>query len=158
MVAFGKLEGKIGDKALPAGQIINIGLLAAILILGGYLALISGPSLPLIYALLALSLLYGVLFVMPIGGADMPVVISLLNSFTGIAAAFGGFLYGNKAMLTGGILVGSAGTILTILMCTAMNRSLLNVIIGSFGGSTYHVESAQDNSQEPENQCVIIIG
>jgi H+-translocating NAD(P) transhydrogenase subunit beta len=75
-----------------------------------------------------------VLFVMPIGGADMPVVISLLNSLTGMAAAFGGFLYDNQIMLTGGILVGSAGTILTILMCKAMNRSLLNVIIGSFGG------------------------
>jgi NAD(P) transhydrogenase subunit beta len=71
---------------------------------------------------------------MPIGGADMPVVISLLNSFTGVAAAMGGFLYNNQAMLTGGILVGSAGTILTILMCRAMNRSLLNVIIGAFGG------------------------
>jgi NAD(P) transhydrogenase subunit beta len=70
---------------------------------------------------------------MPIGGADMPVVISLLNSFTGVAAAFGGFLYDNPVMLTGGILVGSAGTILTVLMCTAMNRSLMNVIIGSFG-------------------------
>jgi len=91
-------------------------------------------SMPLMYTLLILSLLYGVLFVMPIGGADMPVVISLLNSFTGMAAAFGGFLYGNQAMLTGGILVGSAGTILTVLMCTAMNRSLTNVIIGSFGG------------------------
>ena len=79
--------------------------------------------------------MYGVLFVMPIGGADMPVVISLLNSFTGVAAAFGGFLYDNNVMLTGGILVGSAGTILTILMCKAMNRSLLNVIIGSFGSS-----------------------
>jgi NAD(P) transhydrogenase subunit beta len=71
---------------------------------------------------------------MPIGGADMPVVISLLNSFTGVAAAFGGFLYNNPVMLTGGILVGSAGTILTILMCKAMNRSLKNVLIGSFGG------------------------
>ena len=71
---------------------------------------------------------------MPIGGADMPVVISLLNSFTGVAAAMGGFLYNNQAMLTGGILVGSAGTILTILMCKAMNRSLLNVIVGVFGG------------------------
>lgn len=64
----------------------------------------------------------------------MPAVISLLNSFTGMAAAFGGFLYNNQVMLTGGILVGSAGTILTVLMCKAMNRSLLNVIIGSFGG------------------------
>ena len=71
---------------------------------------------------------------MPIGGADMPVVISLLNSFTGVAAAMGGFLYNNQAMLTGGILVGSAGTILTVLMCKAMNRSLLNVIVGVFGG------------------------
>ncbi|MBL7736353.1 MAG: NAD(P)(+) transhydrogenase (Re/Si-specific) subunit beta, partial [Chitinophagaceae bacterium] len=69
-----------------------------------------------------------------IGGADMPVVISLLNSFTGVAAACGGFLYDNKVMLTGGILVGAAGTLLTILMCKAMNRSLINVLVGSFGG------------------------
>jgi NAD(P) transhydrogenase subunit beta len=73
---------------------------------------------------------------MPIGGADMPVVISLLNSFTGVAAACGGFLYDNKVMLTGGILVGAAGTLLTILMCKAMNRSLRNVLIGSFGGGS----------------------
>lgn len=134
MIAYGKLEGKIADKALPAGQIINIILLLAILGLGAFI-IFSGNTDPiLIYALLVISLLYGVLFVMPIGGADMPVVISLLNSFTGMAAAFGGFLYDNQAMLTGGILVGSAGTILTVLMCTAMNRSLTNVIIGSFGG------------------------
>jgi NAD(P) transhydrogenase subunit beta len=82
----------------------------------------------------AVAVVYGVLFVMPIGGADMPVVISLLNSFTGVAAAMGGFLYNNQAMLTGGILVGSAGTILTVLMCRAMNRSLINVIVGVFGG------------------------
>ncbi|GAA4327219.1 NAD(P)(+) transhydrogenase (Re/Si-specific) subunit beta [Flaviaesturariibacter amylovorans] len=88
----------------------------------------------LFYALFFLSLAYGVLFVLPIGGADMPVVISLLNSFTGVAAACGGFLYDNKVMLTGGILVGAAGTLLTILMCRAMNRSLKNVLIGSFGG------------------------
>lgn len=89
----------------------------------------------LFIAILFLSLIYGVFFVMPIGGADMPVVISLLNSFTGVAAACGGFLYDNKVMLTGGILVGAAGTLLTILMCKAMNRSLLNVLIGSFGGA-----------------------
>ena len=76
------------------------------------------------------------MFVVPIGGADMPVVISLLNSFTGLAAAFGGFLYHNQVMLTGGILVGSAGTLLTVAMCTAMNRSLLNVIFGSMGGNS----------------------
>ncbi|OEK00660.1 NAD(P) transhydrogenase subunit beta [Roseivirga sp. 4D4] len=134
IVAYGKLEGKIGDKALPAGQILNIVLLIAILGLGTIMVIADVPNETYLYILLGLSLLYGVLFVMPIGGADMPVVISLLNSFTGMAAAFGGFLYGNQAMLTGGILVGSAGTILTVLMCTAMNRSLTNVIIGSFGG------------------------
>ncbi|WP_422354286.1 NAD(P)(+) transhydrogenase (Re/Si-specific) subunit beta [Roseivirga pacifica] len=136
IIAYGKLEGKIADRALPAGQVINIVLLLAILGLGAFIVW-SGSTSPIyIYALLAISLLYGVLFVMPIGGADMPVVISLLNSFTGMAAAFGGFLYDNQAMLTGGILVGSAGTILTVLMCTAMNRSLTNVIIGSFGGNS----------------------
>jgi NAD(P) transhydrogenase subunit beta len=94
----------------------------------------SRELIPFIYLLFGIAVVYGVLFVMPIGGADMPVVISLLNSFTGVAAAMGGFLYNNQAMLTGGILVGSAGTILTVLMCRAMNRSLLNVIVGVFGG------------------------
>src|SRR5690606_34498267 len=89
----------------------------------------------LFYIIFTLALLYGVFFVFPIGGADMPVVISLLNSFTGVAAACGGFLYDNKVMLTGGILVGAAGTLLTVLMCKAMNRSLANVLIGSFGGN-----------------------
>ncbi len=92
------------------------------------------------YVLFGLAILYGVLFVMPIGGADMPVVISLLNSFTGVAAACGGFLYDNSAMLTGGILVGAAGTLLTIMMCKAMNRSLLNVILGAFGGGAKTTE------------------
>jgi H+-translocating NAD(P) transhydrogenase subunit beta len=82
-----------------------------------------------------MALVYGVLFVFPIGGADMPVVISLLNSFTGVAAACGGFLYDNPVMLTGGILVGAAGTLLTILMCKAMNRSLVNILLQDFGGS-----------------------
>ena len=136
IIAYGKLEGKINDKALPGGQVINILLLLGILGLAVFMAT-AGVLNPMhLYLLLALSLFYGVLLVMPIGGADMPVVISLLNSFTGMAAAFGGFLYGNQAMLTGGILVGSAGTILTVLMCKAMNRSLTNVIIGSFGGSS----------------------
>ncbi len=94
----------------------------------------SAELTPMIYIMFVIAIIYGVLFVMPIGGADMPVVISLLNSFTGVAAAMGGFLYNNQAMLTGGILVGSAGTILTVLMCKAMNRSLLNVIVGVFGG------------------------
>lgn len=132
IVAWGKLSGNFKDHSFGMQQVINIGLLLVILVLG-YMA--ASTQAPLwFYLVLSLALLYGVLFVMPIGGADMPVVISLLNSFTGVAAAFGGFLYDNKVMLVGGILVGSAGTLLTIVMCNAMNRSLLNVLIGNFGG------------------------
>jgi NAD(P) transhydrogenase subunit beta len=135
IIAYGKLDEKIKDKTLPLQQVVNIGLLLFILVLGGLAAygIISNPLM--IYVVLTLSLLYGILFVMPIGGADMPVVISLLNSFTGVAAAMGGFLYGNMVMLVGGILVGSAGTLLTVVMCKAMNRSLTNVLIGNFGGN-----------------------
>lgn len=136
MIAYGKLVEKIKDKVLPLQQVVNIGLL--LLILGiaaaATLGYITTPNV--LFLILALSLLYGVLFVMPIGGADMPVVISLLNSFTGVAAAMGGFLYDNKVMLFGGILVGSAGTLLTVVMCKAMNRSLTNVLIGNFGGGS----------------------
>jgi H+-translocating NAD(P) transhydrogenase subunit beta len=135
MVAYGKLEGKIKDKQLLFNQVINIALLIGIIFLFVLLMTNQNTYSALFYVLMVIALIYGVMFVMPIGGADMPVVISLLNSFTGMAAAFGGFLYGNKAMLTGGILVGSAGTILTILMCRAMNRSLTNVLLGAFGGS-----------------------
>ncbi len=135
IIAYGKLDEKIKDFGGRYLTYLNLLLLALIAVVLAVAVvnpeMLGGSSL---WILLALSFLYGVLFVMPIGGADMPVVISLLNSFTGMAAAFGGFLYGNQVMLTGGILVGSAGTILTVLMCKAMNRSLLNVIIGSFGG------------------------
>ncbi|MEO8406303.1 MAG: NAD(P)(+) transhydrogenase (Re/Si-specific) subunit beta, partial [Chitinophagaceae bacterium] len=135
MIAWGKLNGKVKDFSFKGQHIFNIVLLLAILGLAGYLVgNISAGNAYLFYVIFALSLIYGIFFVFPIGGADMPVVISLLNSFTGVAAACGGFLYDNKVMLTGGILVGAAGTLLTMLMCKAMNRSLLNVLIGSFGG------------------------
>lgn len=134
MIAYGKLDGKVGDIMAPVMKYINLLFLAVIVLITVYL--LFGTKAPVwwIYILLTISLVYGVTFVMPIGGADMPVVISLLNSFTGIAAAMAGFIYSNEAMILGGILVGAAGTILTILMCRAMNRSLLNVIIGAFGG------------------------
>jgi len=137
MIAFGKLNGNINDKVIPMQQVVNIGLLVLILVMlvGMVTGFIGGDAISMMYILLTISALYGILFVMPIGGADMPVVISLLNSFTGVAAAFGGFLYDNSVMLTGGILVGSAGTVLTVLMCNAMNRSLMNVIVGAFGGN-----------------------
>lgn len=135
MIAWGKLDGRIRDFSFPAQHIINILMLLAITALSVYFILnFSTEYAWIFYVVFALSLIYGLFFVFPIGGADMPVVISLLNSFTGVAAACGGFLYDNKVMLTGGILVGAAGTLLTILMCRAMNRSLTNVLIGSFGG------------------------
>ncbi len=144
VIAWGKLNGKIKDFSFRGQHIFNILMLMVILGLAAYL-IVSFPSHAalLFYGILALALLYGVFFVLPIGGADMPVVISLLNSFTGVAAACGGFLYDNKVMLTGGILVGAAGTLLTILMCKAMNRSLLNVLIGSFGASAGNGGGAQ---------------
>ena len=138
MIAFGKLDGWIGDMRIKAMKYVNLTILAVMLGLIAFIMTRNVQSsielMPFVYLIFAIAVIYGVLFVMPIGGADMPVVISLLNSFTGVAAAMGGFLYNNQAMLTGGILVGSAGTILTILMCRAMNRSLLNVIVGVFGG------------------------
>ncbi len=134
MIAWGKLNGSVKDFSFPGQNILNLLILAVALGAGAYLVINPGHPF-LLYVILCLSLIYGIFFVMPIGGADMPVVISLLNSFTGVAAACGGFLYNNKVMLTGGILVGAAGTLLTILMCKAMNRSLLNVLIGSFGGN-----------------------
>ena len=137
MIAWGKLNGSIKDFAFKGQHIINIVLLLLTLLLAGHNVINRPAQMELFfYAVVALALIYGIFFVLPIGGADMPVVISLLNSFTGVAAACGGFLYNNKVMLTGGILVGAAGTLLTILMCKAMNRSLQNVLIGSFGGNT----------------------
>lgn len=137
MIAWGKLNGSIKDFAFKGQHIINIVLLLMTLLLAGHNIINRPEQMELFfYGVVALALVYGIFFVLPIGGADMPVVISLLNSFTGVAAACGGFLYDNKVMLTGGILVGAAGTLLTILMCKAMNRSLQNVLIGSFGGGT----------------------
>lgn len=136
VIAWGKLDGRIRDFSFKGQHLFNISLLAVILALSSWLiGIFENAHVFVFVTILVLSLLYGVFFVLPIGGADMPVVISLLNSFTGVAAACGGFLYNNKAMLTGGILVGAAGTLLTILMCRAMNRSLKNVLIGSFGAA-----------------------
>ncbi|MBK8484319.1 MAG: NAD(P)(+) transhydrogenase (Re/Si-specific) subunit beta [Saprospiraceae bacterium] len=142
MIAYGKLEGKINDYSINGQQFVNVGLLLAILVFSLLFGFQVLPDSYWFYVILGISILYGLLFVLPIGGADMPVVISLLNSFTGVAAACGGFLYDNYVMLIGGILVGSAGTILTVAMCKAMNRSLTNVIVGNFGGGNSGIVSA----------------
>lgn len=134
LIAWAKLNGSMKDIRLPKYNLINNLLILALIAFGAYIVMYDSTNLMLIYLLLAASLVYGVLFVIPIGGADMPVVISLLNSLTGIAAAITGILFGNMVMMVGGILVGSAGLILTFIMCNAMNRSLSNVIFGAFGG------------------------
>jgi NAD(P) transhydrogenase subunit beta len=145
IIAFLKLNGTMAKPIrLPSYNVINTLVMIGVFSFGAYIVA-TGGSLVLGYALFTAALFYGVLFTIPIGGADMPVVISLLNSFTGLAAAFGGFLYGNKIMLTGGILVGSAGTLLTLVMCKAMNRPLSNVIFGAFGGSNAAAGSSDVN-------------
>lgn len=140
MIAWAKLNGTLKKPIrLPKYNLINNFIIICLVVFAGFIAWSGSESQLLLYILFFAALAYGILFVFPIGGADMPVVISLLNSFTGLAAALGGFLYGNMVMLTGGILVGSAGTILTFAMCDAMNRSLVNVIFGSFGGGDSQV-------------------
>jgi H+-translocating NAD(P) transhydrogenase subunit beta len=133
MIAFGKLQELLPGRPLVfAGQqAVNAGLFAALLALG----VLAGTTEAGVWLVLLLagSLLFGVLLVLPIGGADMPVVISLLNAFTGLAAASTGFVLDNTALIIGGTLVGASGTLLTILMGRAMNRSLANVLFGAFG-------------------------
>ncbi|MDC0580192.1 NAD(P)(+) transhydrogenase (Re/Si-specific) subunit beta [Bacteroidia bacterium] len=136
IIAWAKLNGTLKNAIrLPKYNILNTAIMVGLFAYAFFIVWSETHSEVHLYLLFFAALIYGVLFVIPIGGADMPVVISLLNSFTGLAAAFGGFLYGNQVMLTGGILVGSAGTLLTLVMCKAMNRPLFNVIFGAFGES-----------------------
>jgi NAD(P) transhydrogenase subunit beta len=139
-LAWIKLEGWVKDTFLviPKGHhIFNLSILGVVIVLSGILYVQGADTAPWItLAMILLALYYGVSFVAPIGGADMPVVISLLNSFSGLSAATAGMIYNNQFMLVGGILVGASGTILTLLMCNAMNRSLLNVLVGGFGGGS----------------------
>ena len=134
IVAFGKLQGLISGRAVTYNgqQIVAALLLGALVVIGVVLAVVVN-SIPLFLLFVAIALVTGVALVMPIGGADMPVVISLLNSYTGIAVAATGFVLGNYALLIAGTLVGASGAILTQLMCRAMNRSLFNVLFGAFG-------------------------
>jgi len=146
LIAFGKLQGFLRDSlVLPFPTVVNMVLLLVIVGSGVYITLLPQLNFNFIIILLVLSLVYGVTFVTPIGGGDMPVVISLLNSFSGVGATLAGLIYNNQVMVVGGIIVGASGTILTILMCKAMNRSLFNVIIGGFGGGG---SSAVDSGEQ----------
>ena len=141
LVAYGKLQELLPSKPLTyrGHHVVNVGVMLAVAVLA--VLLIGGLiSVPMFLALTALALAFGVMGVLPIGGADMPVVISLLNSFTGTAAGLAGFVLGNTALLIGGALVGASGLILTFQMCQAMNRPLSNVLFGAFGA---HAEGAE---------------
>jgi NAD(P) transhydrogenase subunit beta len=134
MIAFGKLQELVSGRPIvyPGQKVGNLALLAALVALG--IVVIAGPQRQaLVVALIGGALLFGVLFVLPIGGADMPVVISLLNAFTGLAASATGFVLHQTVLIVSGMLVGASGTLLTILMGRAMNRSIGNVLFGAFG-------------------------
>ncbi|HLM89103.1 MAG TPA: NAD(P)(+) transhydrogenase (Re/Si-specific) subunit beta, partial [Streptosporangiaceae bacterium] len=133
IIAAGKLQGFIPGQPLifKGGRLLNIAL--AVIAVGTGVFLFTTASLPAMGILVVASLGFGVMMVLPIGGADMPVVISLLNAFTGTAVAMAGFVIGNWALIVAGALVGASGSILTKLMADAMNRSLTNIIVGGFG-------------------------
>ncbi|EJN04645.1 NAD(P)(+) transhydrogenase (Re/Si-specific) subunit beta [Phyllobacterium sp. YR531] len=136
IIAFLKLDGRMSGKPimLPGRHVINAGLLIAIVVL--VIALVMTESHAVFWLIVILSLILGGLIIVPIGGADMPVVVSMLNSYSGWAAAGIGFTLGNLALIITGALVGSSGAILSYIMCKGMNRSFISVILGGFGGET----------------------
>jgi len=156
VIAFAKLSGRMSGSPilLPARHVINLGTLAAIVVLTALFAMATGPAetLPLIVALTVLAFLIGFLLIIPIGGADMPVVVSMLNSYSGWAAAAMGFTLGNSAMIITGALVGSSGAILSYIMCRAMNRSFLSVIAGGFGAEDGGAAGGEPREQRPYKQ------
>jgi NAD(P) transhydrogenase subunit beta len=133
IIAAGKLQGIISGSPItfPGSRLVNIAM--AVIGFGSAIYLITTPSVPVLLIVIVAALVFGVTMVTPIGGADMPVVISLLNAFTGTAVAMAGFVIGNWALIIAGALVGASGGILTKLMADAMNRSLRNIMIGGFG-------------------------
>jgi len=160
LVAYAKLQELLTGRPITFGgqKAVNALLFAAIVALSAYQVLTPEPLLWPFYGVCALSLLLGVLLVLPIGGADMPVVISLLNSYSGIAAAMTGFVIGNSVLIIAGALVGSSGIILSQIMCKAMNRSLTNVLFGAFGaqtaGSARSAEGLTVKSISPEDAAM----
>ncbi len=163
MIAFGKLQELLPGKPIvfPGLKVLNL------LLLGGMVALVIlvvGTNMMSAYlALLIIATLVGIMMVLPIGGADMPVVISLLNSFTGVAAGLAGFVLENSALLIGGGLVGASGLILTLQMCKAMNRSLESVIFGAFtgavagGGGALESSTGTVRSYSPEDAAIVFV-
>ena len=150
-IAFGKLQELLTTKPilLPLRNFINIILIIAVLVLGVLLSIPEYSDVNYLYIMVGISLILGILIVIPIGGADMPVVVALLNSYSGIAGAGAGFVLGNPVLIISGSLVGASGLILTRIMTKAMNRSLLNVMLGGFGS-----EEGSSSSGEEEKRPV----
>ena len=143
LIASGKLQGLIAGKPIlvPGGRIVTVALAA--IAVGGAIYLWAGNlSVPVLFIVIAAALIFGITMVLPIGGADMPVVISLLNSFTGTAVAMAGFVIDNPVLIIAGALVGASGAILTKLMADAMNRSVINIMVGGFGSGEGTVAAA----------------
>ena len=136
VIAFAKLNGNMSGAPimLPARHLLNIALAVAIVVLVVLLVQSGGTEIWMFWAITAIALVLGITLIIPIGGADMPVVVSMLNSYSGWAAAALGFTLGNFALIITGALVGSSGAILSYIMCAAMNRSFISVILGGFGG------------------------
>jgi NAD(P) transhydrogenase subunit beta len=150
LIAFGKLQGLIKRSFRFSGQqLINVLILAAAIILGGMIATGVNTGAGVVSAFFVLALVLGLTMTLPIGGADMPVVISLYNALTGLAVAFEGFVLNNAAMIIAGTVVGSAGTLLTQLMAKAMNRSLGNVLFSGFGDTGGAATGAVAGAQKP---------
>ena len=151
LIAFGKLQGIVTSNAVnsPIIKVFNPVLFLAIVGIMVYLVVIAEGS-PAFLGLIALSLLLGILLVMPIGGADMPVVIALLNSYSGLAAAAAGFALDNMVLIISGSLVGASGFILTQIMCKAMNRSIWNVMFGAFGAQAVSVGQGSPDGRQAQ--------
>lgn len=133
LIAAGKLQGLVSGAPISFPGSRAASFVSAAVALVGAVWVVVDPSMPVLWLVLVAALAFGVLMVLPIGGADMPVVISLLNAFTGLAVAMAGFVVGNQIMIIAGALVGASGTILTKLMADAMNRSVMSIMVGGFG-------------------------
>ncbi len=146
-IAFGKLQGIVTGKVVkyPGQNLINILLLLAIIV-GGVYVTMNPTELNILIGIGVISLILGVLLVLPIGGADMPVAISLLNSYSGLAASATGFVLQNNMLIIAGALVGASGIILTLIMCRGMNRSLMNVLLGGWDSSGSGSSSGGDSA------------
>jgi NAD(P) transhydrogenase subunit beta len=152
LIAWAKLDGRInGTWRMKGQQVVNGAVFLATLVIGAYIVFVAHGHAPqaLVGAFFIGALIFGVMMTMPIGGADMPVVISLYNAFTGLAVGFEGYVLQNPALMIAGMVVGSAGTLLTLLMAKAMNRSVANVIFSNFGATGAEAQGEIKGSQKP---------